>query len=86
MALEFADLANPQQLTTALAFLIVAFLTIIAYIGYRLRNPVIFVMWFLTIVVMVFTFVTTLSFMWFWIMIILDALTIAIVSTVRYLL
>ena len=84
LQLQFNNLVEPEVLTEGLAIIIIAVIVLFAYLGYRLRNPVIFFMWFLLVTVLVFTFVTNLSFLWFWIMLILSSLTVAITAIVRY--
>lgn len=82
----FTDLIQPQELTTALALFIVAYLTLTAYLGYRLRHAAILFFWFIMVTVLVLIIMINLSFLWFWLTVLINALVIALAGIFRFLL
>lgn len=84
MAIEFVDLLDPTTLTESLAIIIMGFVFIIAYLGYKFRAPEVFFFLMLDIIILILTFLTNLSFIWFWIMIAVSFIVITISSIIFY--
>lgn len=84
MPIEFVDLLDPTTLTESLAIIIMGFIFIIAFMGYKLRSPATFFFLMLDVTVLIMTFLTNLSFIWFWIMIFVSFIIIAISSIIFY--
>ncbi|AAQ13740.1 hypothetical protein [His 1 virus] len=80
----FTDLANPSYLNMGLALLLATIMVMILWAGMRLKSPAVFVIWALTSITLIFTFVTQFSFIWFWVMVMLSLLLISIVASIRY--
>jgi len=80
----FTDLANPSYLNMGLAVILATIMLMILWAGMRLKSPAVFIMWALTAVTLIFTFVTQFSFIWFWVMVMLAMLLISIVASIRY--
>lgn len=85
MAIPFSELVDPNTLTVELAILLMTYIFTIAYIGIRLRAPSIFTFWSFSIIILIFTFVTPLDFIWFWGMAMLTVLVVAFVSIIKEL-
>jgi hypothetical protein len=86
MQIPFENLVSPGEFTGGLATLISILMGVIAYAGTKFRSPAIFAVWSLGFMVLILTFITSLPFVWFWIVMLLNALTISVSASVRYLL
>ncbi len=84
--IDFTNLASPQELDSALAFLILTLLGLFSYSGIRLSSPAVLIMWSLTVMVLILTFITSLPFLWFWLLILLGSIVVAISAAVNFLL
>lgn len=84
MPIEFAQLVDPQTLTTGLSILIISLFTIFAYLGFRLKSAAILLFWTLDVIVFILAFLINLPFVWFWIMTILTVMIISIASIFFY--
>lgn len=85
LQIDFTNLASPEIFDSSLAFLISITMGTIAWTAVRLRSPAIFVVWALTFSVLILTFITSLPFIWFWILILLNSIVIAVSASVQYL-
>jgi hypothetical protein len=86
LQIDFTNMASPETFDSSLAFLISILMGVIAYAGSKFRSPAIFAVWALAVMVLIFSFITSLPFIWFWIMMLLNALTVSVSASVRYLL
>jgi hypothetical protein len=86
LQIDFTNMASPETFDSSLAFLISILMGVIAYAGSKFRSPAIFAVWALAVMVLIFSFITSLPFLWFWIMMLLNALTVSVSASVRYLL
>lgn len=84
MAIEFTQLIEPQTLTTGLSLLIISLFAIFAYLGFRLRSAAILLFWTIDIIVFVLSILINLSFIWFWVMIILTVMVVSVASIFVY--
>lgn len=73
---NFSELVDPAQLEEPLAIIIVFILAMFFYSAVKLRSLVLSFTWMLLIVVLIMTFITNISFLWFWIMTILNSITL----------
>lgn len=84
MAIEFANLIDPQVLSIELTIMLFSILGILAYIGIKLRSSFVLASWALSFLILILTFTTNLSFIWFWVVIVLTILLIPVSGVVRY--
>lgn len=82
---EWSNLTSPNTLGEGLAVLIAFLFGIIPYGGMRLKSPAVFIAWAMTILVFVMTILTSLPFLWFWLMIVMDVFVVAMASVVFYM-
>lgn len=85
MQIEFAQLIEPQALTTSLSLLVISLFTIFAYLGFRLRSAAIILFWTFDVIVFVLAILINLPFIWFWIMVILTVMVVSIASIYGYM-
>jgi hypothetical protein len=86
MQIDFTNIASPEVFDSSLATLISILMGVIAYAGVRFRSPAVFAVWALAFMVLILSFITSLPFIWFWIVMLLNALTVSVSASVRYLL
>lgn len=84
MQTAWADMANPSFLNMGLSILLATIIIATMWAGMRLKSPAVFVAWALMFITLIFTFVTQLSFIWFWVIVMLVLLLISIVASIRY--
>lgn len=80
----WTDLANPRVLDMGLAIILATIMVLVLWAGIRLRSPAVFVSWALLMITLIFSFVTQLSFIWFWMIVMISLLLIALVASIRY--
>ena len=86
LQIDFTNLVSPEVFDSSLATLISILMGTIAWAGAKFRSPAVFAVWALAFMVLILTFITSLPFVWFWIMLLLNALTVSVSASVRYLL
>jgi len=86
MPIQFNNLVQPQEFTTALAILIVFIFSSTLTAGVRLNSPFVLFNWTLMMVVFIMTFVAQIPFIWFWISVIATVISIVIASMVQNML
>ncbi len=85
LQIDFTNLASPEVFDSSLAFLISIMLGTISWIGVRLRSPAVFVVWTLTIMTLILSFIIGLPFIWFWVLMLLNVIVISVAASVQYL-
>ena len=86
MAIEFTELVDPTTLDVSLALIIISILFISIWVSIRLRSIICSFMFMLMSIILIFTFVTNLEFIWFWGSVILMVISIFASSIEYYIL
>lgn len=84
-AVEFADLLDPDELTTGLSMLIMGLLGLLLWAGLKLQSIALVMAWLFTVVVLVLSFVASLPFLTFWVMILVSSAVLALALVVGVL-
>ncbi len=85
LQIDFTNLTSPEIITEGLAFMIMTMLGSVSWLSVKLRSPAVFLMWALSTMVLILTFITGLAFVWFWVMILLTSIVAAVAASVQYL-
>lgn len=78
--MDFSALINPQEFTTSLALLIGILLSIVTFMGVKLRSAIIMFSLSLSVIVFLLVVMINLSFIWFWTTVLLSYITVLIAS------
>lgn len=78
--MDFNALINPQEFTTSLALLIGILLSIVTFMGVKLRSAIIMFSLSLSAIVFLLVIMINLSFIWFWLTVLLSYITVLIAS------
>lgn len=85
LQIQFSELINPSELTMGLAVILAAIMLGTLWAGFKLRHASILFMFMVQLFVFVFSILTNLSFLWFWITVLLSGITIAMIGSIRQL-
>lgn len=78
VAIGFSELAQPGELTTGLAIMIVGILALLAIVGVRLRSTISMAVWMFTVLSLVFSILVGTDFVFFWVTVAINCIAVTL--------